>query len=150
MSGNKDKKTLTAGPFGLPKSALFHFKDIDREHQQLVDMLNTMVADFGSSDRIEGPRLAARIVELRDLMATHFATEEGEMAAAGFEGLAVHRTHHREVFDKVNAMHTEIVSMPTAGKEPVFDLFNHVLVDLLKDDLPFKDFLAACGFIRTE
>lgn len=150
MSNSKDKKTLTAGPFNLPKSALFHFKDIDREHQQLVDMLNTMIADFGGSDCIEGTRLAAHIVELRDQMAMHFAHEEQEMAAAGFGGLVVHSGHHIEVINTLSAMHTEILSMPTVGKEPVFDLFNHVLVDLLKDDLPFKDFLAAGGFIKTE
>lgn len=150
MSGNETEEPPAAGPFYLPRSALFRFKEIDREHQQLVDILNSMAADFAHSAHIGGIRFAARIVELRDRMAAHFTNEEREMAAAGYGGLPEHSVHHAAAIAKLNAMHAEALPLATVGIEPVFDLFNHVLIDLLKDDLPFKDFLAANGLIKPE
>lgn len=150
IADNEAKEPPATGPFNLPQSGFFHFKNIDREHQQLVDILNTMAADFGGRDRVDGIRFVASIMEMRDRMAAHFTNEEREMAAAGFGGLAVHSKHHAATIAKLNEMHAETSSLATVGKEPMFDLFNHVLADVLKHDLPFKDFLAANGLIKPE
>jgi hypothetical protein len=40
--------------FDIPSAALIHYKEIDREHQALVDVLNSLTRAFGKNDRLSG------------------------------------------------------------------------------------------------
>ncbi|MBU6471867.1 MAG: hemerythrin family protein [Alphaproteobacteria bacterium] len=134
-----------ARPFELPVSALFGDRHIDAEHQVLVDILNGTIAGFGSSGRLLSTRFAHDVAHLLDHLKQHFDHEEQLMTAARYPGLATHRAHHGCVLAKVSALRMEALQQTEIDKEPVFDLFDQVLDDLLRADLPFKAFLDANG-----
>ena len=137
-------------PFILPHAALFGFKNIDREHQDLVDIVNGAIEDFHRLEHREAAHFANWISRLRERMVHHFAYEEREMRDAGFEGVAAHITHHTQLIVRLNQMLADIGHTAIVDLEAMFELFAQVMDDILRADLPFKDFLAANGLIPPD
>jgi len=145
-----DPADAIAPPFILPRSALFGFRNIDREHQELVDIVNGTAEDLRRHERPEPAHFAARIRELRERMLHHFAHEEREMRDAGFDGISAHITHHTRMIVSLNHLLARTAEAAEVARETSFELFAQVLDDVLRADLPFKDFLAAKGLIATD
>ncbi len=137
-------------PFILPRSALFGFKNIDHEHQELVDIVNGAIEDFRRLERHEAAHFVAWISKLRERMVHHFAHEEREMRDTGFDGVAAHITHHTQLIVRLNHMLAHISHTASVDLEAIFELFAQVLDDILRADLPFKDFLAAKGLTALD
>ncbi|MBU6445114.1 MAG: hemerythrin family protein [Alphaproteobacteria bacterium] len=137
-------------PFILPRSALFGFKTIDHEHQELVDIVNGAIEDFRRLGRREAAHFEPWIRKLRERMVHHFAHEEREMRHAGFDGVAAHITHHTQLIERLNHMLAHIGHTAAVDIEALFELFAQVMDDILRADLPFKDYLAANGLIAPD
>lgn len=75
---------------------------IDRQHQDLFDAANNLLAAMLSSRPADE---VADLIEvlLRDLVG-HFADEEGVIAAAGFPGAAAHAAIHRDLIEHARAL----------------------------------------------
>ncbi len=127
--------------FHLPSSVLFNYKDIDREHQNLIDILNRIYGAFGEDNEIRSLDVKAKVAELENAMAVHFGHEEQEMLDTGFPGLAAHRTHHAAALAKVVAIVTSVQSRQTVKRAVVTALFEPLLEELFRQDVKFKRFL---------
>ncbi len=135
-------------PFSLPQVACFHYGAIDAEHLQLIEVLNDAIMNFGLDDKMGGAQFSGHIERLLNHLATHFQNEEQAMASVGYDGLAIHHAHHVAITATLEHMRDDALSRSVIDKELVFDAFDQVLKDLLRDDLPFKDFLSARNLIK--
>ena len=149
MDNAISEKTEPPYRFLLPDSALFHFKSIDREHQELFDILNAAAAEFGNGAALPATRFGTHILRLREGLSLHFIREEAEMLATGYGGTSSHAAHHRGVLARLDSYHAEIAARATVEAEATFELLDRLLDDVLRADLAFKDFLAAKGLITA-
>ena len=77
---------------------------VDREHQKLFEIAGR-VHDCLTADSATAAEAARNAVaELLDYTETHFASEEGLMAAAGFPELEAHQNLHRTLIAQARDM----------------------------------------------
>ncbi len=105
-------------------------KEIDRQHQRIVDYINTLKNAQTTGDLV---KVAAVINECVDYTVTHFTFEEQLQREAGYEFLDVHR--------KVHAMFTQRIAeyqrRLNAGEDIAVELYellgrwliNHIKLD---------------------
>jgi len=105
----------------------------DEEHKHLFDLLNVFHDKVVTGVRSEiGPALDALIA----FVAEHFASEEKNMAAAGYDGLAAHQQQHRQLVDTCVELQQAFHS---AGKDITTDTTGF-LRDWLIHHIPKVDF----------
>ena len=150
MVMDQGKSPTPVHRFELPQSILLRYKELDQEHQQLIDILNDIAAGFKQDDHIDGVSFASGIEKLRSSMITHFSHEEREMADVGFDGLIDHQCIHAGMLSALDALHTEALSQPKVHLQRLYDLFDHLLGDALRADMLFKTFLEGKGLIKAD
>lgn len=114
--------------------------DIDREHQELIVIIDQLKAAASGGD--QKARLSHALDQFRGHVIDHFPAEEREMEAKGYPGLAKHRAAHAFLTDQV----VELVRKDNDGQTVLFAevdqlaqaLYRHILLD----DKPFASFLA--------
>ncbi len=115
--------------------------DIDRDHQELVEVIDQLKAAATGGD--QKARLSHALDQFRGHVLTHFPMEEGEMEAKGFPGLAKHRQAHAILTDLV----MELLTKDNRGETILYSEVDHLAQALyrhiLLDDKPFAAFLAA-------
>ncbi len=81
---------------------------IDREHQDLVELLNRLIdlLTGGASHEQWLPLLD----ELVQHVADHFAHEEKVMENVGYPGTLEHRTHHRQLLQEVGQFRDQLTA----------------------------------------
>lgn len=74
---------------------------IDREHRELIDLINRLVellfdhtADDGESPQVRKAQVAAAVDALGKAAASHFASEDSIMRAVAYPAVAEHRDQH--------------------------------------------------------
>ncbi len=83
-------------------------KDIDNEHQKLVNMINDLYEAMsqGKGDDVLGRVLGGLV----NYCATHFATEEKYMQKCGYEDFAEHKRIHDGLTSKVKSLFNDFNS----------------------------------------
>jgi hemerythrin len=117
---------------------------VDREHQKLFEIAGRVHDCLTADSTTAADAARGAVVELLDYTETHFASEEGFMAAAGFPELEAHRDLHRRLIAQARdmEMRAEIgeLSMP-------FELNRFIaswLIDhIMTRDKRFGEFVAA-------
>ena len=113
---------------------------IDREHQELVEIVDQLKAAAAGGD--QKARLSHALDTFRDHVLSHFPSEEREMEAKGYPGLPKHRQAHAVLTTLV----VELVEKDNSGTTVLYSevdqlaqaLYRHILLD----DKPFAVFLA--------
>lgn len=105
----------------------------DEEHQVLFDLLNKLYDDAtGGADRSTiGASLDALIAYVVD----HFAHEEKEMDAAGYDGFAAHKAEH----DALVATCADLQKKFHAGEADVTDEVGQMVKGWLDNHIPKYD-----------
>ncbi|NMM45047.1 hemerythrin family protein [Rhodospirillaceae bacterium KN72] len=129
----------------LPTAFQLGIQEVDDQHHALVDLTN-VCADLieAGQEKDACPPLKKFIHLLED----HFHKEEAMMERMGYPGLDWHREHHadalrvtQKVFDTCRAN-----EQITAGD--IADLFNNVIMDIVRADLKFAEYLEGRGDLR--
>ena len=131
--------------FDIPTAALIHYKEIDREHQALVEILNSLTRAFGENDQLSGALFYEHAMKFRHAFEHHSANEEKEMADLEFPGLAIHKEHHTNSIDNVREIANEALQKPFVIKSVFFELFDRLIDEFLRDDILFREFLDGRG-----
>lgn len=113
---------------------------IDRDHQELVEIIDQLKAAASGGD--QKARLSNSLDRFRSHVLEHFPSEEREMEAKGYPGLAKHRVAHAALADQV----LELVQKDNTGETVLFSEVEHLAQALyrhiLLDDKPFALYLA--------
>lgn len=105
----------------------------DEEHKVLFGLLNKLYDEAtGGADRLQiGASLDALIAYVVD----HFAHEEREMEAAGYDGLAAHKAEH----DALVGICADLQKKFHAGEADVTDEVGQMVKGWLDDHIPTYD-----------
>lgn len=77
---------------------------VDREHRQLFEIAARVYDSLGASDEAAEAITDDAVMELLDYTATHFASEESLMEAAGYPELESHRRQHQQLLAQARDM----------------------------------------------
>lgn len=73
--------------------------EVDHEHRELVDLINSLHAEIASDASRE--RIADFLGEVFARIAAHFALEESVMRKHGYDDYAAHKAEHEELLDEI-------------------------------------------------
>lgn len=77
-------------------------EDIDHEHRELIDLINTLHRNLGEEAGSE--TVAAFFGDLLKGISAHFALEERLMRQAKYEHFEAHKTDHEDLLDQLRDM----------------------------------------------
>lgn len=123
---------------------LVGIEQIDREHRRLIEIAARVHDGLAASgaDAIAAARAA--VAELLDYTATHFASEEALMAAAGYPELEAHRQLHRRLISQARdmEMRAEFGEQHVPVELSQF-LYKWLVDHIMANDKKFGQFMAA-------
>ncbi len=125
----------------LSPSFLLEYETLDRDHQQLADLVNQIVQviDDGEAEKCSG--LVAEFVKMTK---DHFANEEALLVKVGYPNVKTHQDHHKSLNSKMDhlqefakAAGENELARESLRKELVFFLMD----DVITTDMEFKSFI---------
>ena len=96
---------------------------VDYEHQNLMDMINTIYAEL--EDQRDVLEIERTMSDVHAEIAAHFALEERLMRNADYEEYAEHKNDHEDLLDQIRCMMDAITTDP----EPALDMLSEKLSD---------------------
>ena len=138
-------------PTPPPLDELIHWDDslsvgnpmIDREHREIVTVLNRFYSDWVHAEHHLD--LEAELRKLGTTVETHFANEEDLMTRRHCPSLADHAREHRQMLAELHAIAQNIHAIPDAKLEARLLRFIRKLVmgHVLSWDMDARDYLRA-------
>jgi len=125
----------------LSSAFLVGHKDIDREHKELVSILNDMATGYMSKDISlcdENWRLFC------DKMEMHNANAEAIMEDLGFP-VENHKKSNQNILDNVKNVGKDCKTLADWEKG-IFEMRHQFLTQILKHDLHFAEYLITIGY----
>ena len=125
----------------LPQSFLLESETLDKDHQQLADILNEIVKSIDDGKASECKRLVADFVMAAK---AHFAKEEAFLVKIGYPNVKKHQDHHRSLNNKMEHMleFAEMAKENSLAQESLRkELLFFLMDDVITTDLDFKKFL---------
>lgn len=96
---------------------------VDYEHQNLMDMINTIYAELEDQRDVE--EIEKTVSDVHAEISAHFALEERLMRDAGYDEYEAHKNDHEELLDQIRTMMDEIAG----DAEPALDVLSTKLSD---------------------
>jgi hemerythrin len=125
----------------LTESFLLESDILDKDHQQLADILNEIVRAIDDGSAGECKQLVPKFVQAAK---AHFAKEEAFLVKIGYPNVTKHKEHHSGLNDKMDHMlefgrmaEENELARESLRKELLFFLMD----DVITSDLEFKQFL---------
>ena len=117
---------------------------IDREHRQLFDIAGRVYDGLGATDEKAVEMTRAAVIELLEYTATHFASEEALMAAAGYPELEPHRLLHKRLLAQARDMEMRVELDDSYVPVELSQFITRWLVEHIEaTDRRFGEFVAA-------
>lgn len=112
---------------------------LDRHHQDLFNLLNTVYESVMNSQELEC--IIPKIDELSMYTKTHFSAEERYMQEKGFPGIDAHIAQHREFTLTIETLRTRYSDNNLeVAKELIILLGEWLLCHVLKEDRQYAEF----------
>ena len=135
--------------YAMPTSLSIPYGDIDAEHQNLVDILNSIALSFKSKQDIGPNPYQSLLGNLLEALSVHFSHEEKEMAKLGYPELAKHKLGHALCYARFNAIFQTVISSHIEmSKELLDEIFDVIVSDMIGADSGFKTFLYDQSILR--
>lgn len=81
--------------------------EVDAEHQALIAQINALHRDLDAGAAPE--RVADALGSIVAAITAHFALEEKDMSALGYDGYAAHKAQHERLLDEIFDIVEELV-----------------------------------------
>lgn len=116
-------------------------EQVDREHKRLFDIAARTYDNLGADAASAQDQIRTAVAELIDYTVTHFANEEGLMAAAGYPGLEAHRIQHEHLLTRVRDMEMRVeIDDPTVAIDLTHFLYRWLVEHIETSDRKFGQF----------
>lgn len=133
-------------PFILPSAAAIAYGTIDRDHLEIISLLNGL--RDAAAAHVDRQALAARCADFQSRVSSHFDAEEREMVTTAFPHLTDHRLLHNEIRQRLVVTFEPLHSGATVGVKEIEALFDAFIDDVMHGDLEFKTHLENLGLTR--
>lgn len=125
----------------LSETFVLECEELDKDHQQLVDMVNE-ITDTIDSGEIKDCQ--DKIVEFVKFSKAHFSREEKLLSQSGYPDVEKHQVHHRQLSEKMDhilefAASAEFNEMARDSLKK--ELIYFVMDDVITTDMDFKSFV---------
>lgn len=80
---------------------------VDAEHQALIAQINALHRDLAAG--AAPARVADALGSIVAAITAHFALEEKDMSALGYDGFAGHKAQHEQLLDEISGIVDEVV-----------------------------------------
>ena len=125
---------------------LVGIEQVDREHRQLFEIAGRVYDSLGAGDTAAEAVTEAAVAELLDYTATHFASEEGLMEAAGYPELEAHRRQHQHLLAQARDMEMRaVIGDHDVPVELTHFLYRWLIEHIEVSDKKFGKFVASGG-----
>ena len=112
----------------------------DKEHQQLVELINRMFVIVRDKDDIA--TISDSVARLIDYTEFHFVSEETAMEKAGFPGLEEHRRKHASLVEEItNFQQRLLTDGQSVGVEFYQFLREWLLVHIMEEDKQYARYM---------
>ncbi len=119
-------------------------KMLDCDHKVLFETIKELQSAAGSDS--DPRRTGSLLRKLADFTLTHFALEEGMMAATKYPGMDLHRLHHQRITEQVAVLASRHNQGDAALDSDSLSLLSQLHVDhVQQDDLHYGLWLNAIG-----
>lgn len=88
---------------------------VDYEHQGMIQLINKLHEDLAADASKDS--IIEMLGEIHNLISAHFALEEKEMVAMGYDGFEAHKDDHERLLDEIRDMMDEIEDGAVDGYE---------------------------------
>lgn len=139
--------TITEHDLSLPIDPLLfspvlsvQIAELDADHERLIETLNELHAAAKVGDR---DRLAVASKRLFRDIDRHFEREEMLLEALEFSELEEHRGQHAALFHEMRHLVDELTAVPPHAVADVVLAVKFCLIEHLREDMKYKDHLAA-------
>ena len=137
---------MQQAPFFIPRAGLIRVEEIDREHQAVVDALETVRLHLECDSEAN----LRKTLEVGDLLRSHFRDEEKLMGEYGYPNLAQHTVHHDRTLGTVFRILGNVEIAGVVTLEDLRDIYRTLIDDIFAADVAFSNFLLAQGFLRSD
>jgi len=124
--------------YKIPNEVLYGIKELDDQHQELVDTVRSLDAHVGSDDIATIEKI---FDHLEKLMIKHFSDEESIMKETEFPDVAAHSVHHKKLLEEARQIFSIAVSRGTLSEHDINESIDKILRHLLLADAPFNTHL---------
>lgn len=116
-------------------------KEIDDDHRRLIDLFN--ILNHSVTEGRAPEYLGAVLEELINCTVWHFSHEERLMLEYGYQGLADHKTEHKDLIQSVKELQQKILRAGVlVAKDDLEYLERWLTQHILHDDMKMGSFLA--------
>jgi len=113
---------------------------IDKDHRELVNILNLVMGDMNRDQT--GATLTLAFSRLVSYTKKHFATEERLMAQHAYPGAAAHSAQHAELIRSVEASEADLrAGKPMVASKATLFLQSWLLEHIMRTDKKLAEFL---------
>ena len=126
----------------LPTAFQLGIQEVDDQHHALVDLTNVC------ADLIEAGQekdACPPLTKFMRLLEHHFREEEAMMERSGYPGLDWHRAHHDDALQMTQKIFDVCRDKKQVTAADIADLFNNVVMDIVRADLKFAEYLEGRG-----
>lgn len=126
------------------KKYMVGIEQVDHEHEQLFAIAARTYDSLSSGDAAARAMIRDAVTELVDYTATHFASEEGLMAAAGYPELEAHRDQHEHLMARARDMEMRVeIDDPAVAVDLTHFLYRWLVDHIENSDRKFGEFVLA-------
>lgn len=119
-------------------------EEIDRQHKQLVEMLNRLIDLDGIT--VASEKISDTLTRMTEYADYHFTSEEKFMLAGGYPGYETHRLEHVAFMRKTAELALGTMAYQKAIPHELVTFLKDWLVNhILESDMQYKSFLEAKG-----
>jgi hemerythrin-like metal-binding protein len=126
-------------PMNIHSRLKVNVEILDNDHVHLMEMLN-----FLNESGVEARPILEDLKRFRGRVGDHFKREEQFLKDLEYPFLAAHKRHHGKIYSEINRLISTYDAEATSAPDVVRPL-KCCLMDLLLEDMKYKDHLSAAG-----
>jgi hemerythrin len=132
--------------FNLPDRCELGVKNLDDQHQQLIDIIESLYDHINDRSLTEAEK---KFSAFQKTLVRHFADEETLMAETDFPNLSAHSAHHRELLVEADKIFGDIKNRGQLNQFDINEVLDKLLRYMLVTDGPFNTHLRQISYPKT-
>ena len=128
--------------FHIPQASLYGIKELDDQHQDMVNIVESLTDYIDSDNLKEVNKLFEGLVKM---LSIHFRDEEKLMKDVGYPDVGSHSAHHQDLLLEAKKIQATVIGRGSLTKHDIDSSVDKILRHMFLSDGPFNTFLHQIG-----
>ncbi|NQW02355.1 MAG: hemerythrin family protein [Rhodospirillales bacterium] len=120
--------------YSLPEGSLYRITQLDKQHQELIDIVQSL---HGLSESNELPEIVRIFESFLNKLAIHFTDEERMMKDTAYPDAESHRAHHQDMLKDAQSTFNIVKDKGKLLERNAIDSIDKLIRHMLLSDGPF-------------